>query len=61
MYLVLEEVQENLSIMWIVWDLIICSFFRPNWWFCAFPYSLLIFIYDELRKLILRRYPGGKY
>nr|BEI31664.1 sodium potassium pump alpha [Epinephelus malabaricus] len=32
---------------------------RPNWWFCAFPYSLLIFIYDEIRKLILRRSPGG--
>ncbi|KAM4644546.1 LOW QUALITY PROTEIN: sodium/potassium-transporting ATPase subunit alpha-2-like [Amazona ochrocephala] len=30
-----------------------------SWWFCAFPYSLLIFAYDEVRKLILRRYPGG--
>uniref|UniRef100_A0A7N9ATB6 Sodium/potassium-transporting ATPase subunit alpha n=1 Tax=Mastacembelus armatus TaxID=205130 RepID=A0A7N9ATB6_9TELE len=30
------------------------------WWFCAIPYSLLIFIYDEVRKLILRRCPGGK-
>ncbi|KAF0046690.1 hypothetical protein F2P81_000323 [Scophthalmus maximus] len=29
------------------------------WWFCAFPYSLLIFIYDEVRKFILRRSPGG--
>uniref|UniRef100_A0A671P5M5 Sodium/potassium-transporting ATPase subunit alpha n=1 Tax=Sinocyclocheilus anshuiensis TaxID=1608454 RepID=A0A671P5M5_9TELE len=29
------------------------------WWFCAFPYSLLIFVYDEIRKLILRRNPGG--
>ncbi|XP_032898540.1 sodium/potassium-transporting ATPase subunit alpha-2 [Amblyraja radiata] len=29
------------------------------WWFCAFPYSLLIFIYDEVRKFILRRHPGG--
>lgn len=35
-------------------------FSRPNWWFCAFPYSLLIFIYDEIRKLILRRSPGGE-
>uniref|UniRef100_A0A3P9PVR1 Sodium/potassium-transporting ATPase subunit alpha n=1 Tax=Poecilia reticulata TaxID=8081 RepID=A0A3P9PVR1_POERE len=33
---------------------------KPNWWFCAFPYSLLIFIYDEIRKLILRRSPGGE-
>ncbi|XP_060761991.1 sodium/potassium-transporting ATPase subunit alpha-2 isoform X2 [Neoarius graeffei] len=29
------------------------------WWFCALPYSLLIFIYDEVRKFILRRRPGG--
>ncbi|XP_013868506.1 sodium/potassium-transporting ATPase subunit alpha-2 [Austrofundulus limnaeus] len=29
------------------------------WWFCALPYSLLIFVYDEVRKLILRRRPGG--
>ncbi|XP_066111263.1 sodium/potassium-transporting ATPase subunit alpha-4 [Saccopteryx bilineata] len=29
------------------------------WWLCATPYSLLIFIYDEMRKLTIRRYPGG--
>ena len=34
---------------------------RPTWWFCAFPYSLLIFVYDEVRKLIIRRRPGGEY
>ncbi|KAE8588561.1 hypothetical protein XENTR_v10022613 [Xenopus tropicalis] len=32
---------------------------KVTWWFCAFPYSLLIFLYDEVRKLILRRDPGG--
>ncbi|KAG7319697.1 hypothetical protein KOW79_016840 [Hemibagrus wyckioides] len=32
---------------------------KVYWWFCALPYSLLIFIYDEIRKLILRRQPGG--
>ncbi|KAJ1112320.1 hypothetical protein NDU88_000588 [Pleurodeles waltl] len=32
---------------------------RPAWWFCAFPYSLLIFVYDEIRKLLIRRYHGG--
>ncbi|XP_039368516.1 sodium/potassium-transporting ATPase subunit alpha-3 isoform X2 [Mauremys reevesii] len=32
---------------------------KPSWWFCAFPYSFLIFVYDEIRKLILRRNPGG--
>uniref|UniRef100_A0A3B3DJ94 Sodium/potassium-transporting ATPase subunit alpha n=1 Tax=Oryzias melastigma TaxID=30732 RepID=A0A3B3DJ94_ORYME len=33
---------------------------KPTWWFCAFPYSLLIFLYDEARRYILRRNPGGK-
>lgn len=32
---------------------------KPTWWFCAFPYSFLIFIYDEIRKLLIRRNPGG--
>ncbi|CAO2638421.1 Sodium/potassium-transporting ATPase subunit alpha-4 [Lemmus lemmus] len=32
---------------------------KINWWFCALPYSVLIFIYDEIRKLIIRRRPGG--
>ena len=32
---------------------------RINWWFTALPYSILIFIYDETRKLILRKSPGG--
>ncbi|XP_020903916.1 sodium/potassium-transporting ATPase subunit alpha-B isoform X1 [Exaiptasia diaphana] len=29
-----------------------------NWWFPAFPFSLVIWIYDEVRRYILRRYPG---
>nr|XP_040143203.1 sodium/potassium-transporting ATPase subunit alpha-4 isoform X3 [Ictidomys tridecemlineatus] len=29
------------------------------WWFCALPYSILIFAYDEIRKLIIRQQPGG--
>ncbi|XP_030634863.1 sodium/potassium-transporting ATPase subunit alpha-1-like [Chanos chanos] len=32
---------------------------KPWWWLCALPYSLLIFVYDEVRRYILRRYPGG--
>ncbi|CAB1327022.1 unnamed protein product, partial [Coregonus sp. 'balchen'] len=32
---------------------------KPFWWVCAFPYTLLIFIYDEVRKYIMRRNPGG--
>jgi len=30
-----------------------------NWWLPALPFSLLIFCYDETRKFILRRNPGG--
>lgn len=37
----------------------IISFFRWSWWFPAFPFSIAIFIYDESRKYILRRNPGG--
>jgi len=32
---------------------------RIWWWFPAMPFSLLIWVYDELRRLILRKYPGG--
>jgi len=32
---------------------------KLNWWFPAFPFSLLIFVFDEIRKLLLRQYPGG--
>ncbi|XP_051003878.1 sodium/potassium-transporting ATPase subunit alpha-4 [Acomys russatus] len=32
---------------------------KVKWWLCALPYSALIFIYDEIRKLIIRRRPGG--
>jgi len=30
-----------------------------NWWLPALPFSLSIFIYDEVRKFLLRRNPGG--
>uniref|UniRef100_A0A5F8HKP7 Sodium/potassium-transporting ATPase subunit alpha n=1 Tax=Monodelphis domestica TaxID=13616 RepID=A0A5F8HKP7_MONDO len=29
------------------------------WWVCAIPYSALIFLYDEIRKGIIRKHPGG--
>lgn len=32
---------------------------RATWWFPAMPFSLAIFVYDESRKFILRRNPGG--
>ena len=32
---------------------------KINWWFPAIPFSLLIFIFDEIRKWILRNNPGG--
>jgi len=30
-----------------------------NWWLPAIPFSILIFCYDETRKFLLRRSPGG--
>ncbi|KAI9562820.1 alpha subunit of putative +/K+ ATPase [Daphnia sinensis] len=32
---------------------------KINWWGPALPFALLIFVYDEIRKLILRNNPGG--
>ncbi|XP_072049011.1 sodium/potassium-transporting ATPase subunit alpha-2-like [Amphiura filiformis] len=32
---------------------------RIGWWFTAIPFSILIFVYDETRRFILRRRPGG--
>jgi sodium/potassium-transporting ATPase subunit alpha len=32
---------------------------RPGWWFTALPFSILIFVYDETRRFLLRRNPGG--
>ncbi|XP_046450818.1 sodium/potassium-transporting ATPase subunit alpha-B-like [Daphnia pulex] len=32
---------------------------KLNWWVPAMPFSVLIFVYDEIRKLILRHHPGG--
>ena len=34
-------------------------FFRFRWWLPAIPFSIAIFIYDEVRKWIIRRNPGG--
>merc|ERR1712088_1246073 len=32
---------------------------KINWWLPAMPFSLLIWCYDETRKFLLRRNPGG--
>jgi sodium/potassium-transporting ATPase subunit alpha len=32
---------------------------KINWWIPGLPFSILIFIYDEIRRFILRRNPGG--
>ncbi|XP_051787858.1 potassium-transporting ATPase alpha chain 2-like [Erpetoichthys calabaricus] len=31
---------------------------RVQYWFVASPYAILIWVYDEMRKLGIRRYPG---
>nr|CAB3224447.1 sodium/potassium-transporting ATPase subunit alpha-3-like [Phallusia mammillata] len=30
-----------------------------EWWLVPMPFSLIIWIYDETRKYLIRRYPGG--
>ncbi|KAG9482444.1 hypothetical protein GDO78_011241 [Eleutherodactylus coqui] len=32
---------------------------RAQYWFVAAPYAILIFVYDEIRKLFIRKYPGS--
>ncbi|KAM9604690.1 potassium-transporting ATPase alpha chain 2 [Trichechus inunguis] len=32
---------------------------RAQYWFVAVPYAILIWVYDEMRKLFIRLYPGG--
>uniref|UniRef100_A0A915KCK9 Cation-transporting P-type ATPase C-terminal domain-containing protein n=1 Tax=Romanomermis culicivorax TaxID=13658 RepID=A0A915KCK9_ROMCU len=32
---------------------------RFHWWFPALPFSILIFVFDECRRYVLRRNPGG--
>lgn len=65
-YVLLNVLRSVLGVFWsgVISDLLFLFCFsfllRPSWWFCAFPYSLLIFIYDEIRKLIIRRSPGGE-
>ena len=29
------------------------------WWFIPMPFSLFIFLYDEIRKMLIRKNPGG--
>ena len=33
---------------------------RVEWWCTALSFSLLILVYDEIRKWIIRRNPGGE-
>ncbi|XP_067826827.1 potassium-transporting ATPase alpha chain 2-like [Heptranchias perlo] len=32
---------------------------RVEYWFVAMPFAILIFVYDEIRKLFIRRHPGS--
>jgi len=32
---------------------------NASWWFCGVPFSLLIWVYDEIRRYFIRKYPGG--
>ena len=32
---------------------------RAQYWFVAVPHAILIWVYDEMRKLFIRLYPGS--
>lgn len=32
-----------------------------NWWLPAIPFSILILVYDEIRKFVIRQYPPGSW
>ncbi|CAF0938261.1 unnamed protein product [Adineta steineri] len=32
---------------------------QPIWWLCPVPFALMIFGYDEIRKLFIRKHPDG--
>ncbi|XP_007517265.2 potassium-transporting ATPase alpha chain 2 [Erinaceus europaeus] len=32
---------------------------RPQYWFVAIPHAILIWVYDEVRKMFIRLYPGS--
>ena len=32
---------------------------RPVWWMTSMVFSILLFIYDELRKLLMRKFPNS--
>ncbi|XP_043532739.1 potassium-transporting ATPase alpha chain 2-like isoform X6 [Chiloscyllium plagiosum] len=34
------------------------TFLRFQYWFVAVPFAILIFVYDEIRKFFIRKYPG---
>ncbi|ETE62182.1 Potassium-transporting ATPase alpha chain 2, partial [Ophiophagus hannah] len=35
------------------------EFHTSSYWFISVPYAILIWVYDEMRKLFIRRYPGS--
>ena len=34
---------------------------RVEWWLVAIGFSVMIFCYDEARKFVIRKCPGGKH
>uniref|UniRef100_A0A8C4SXD5 Cation-transporting P-type ATPase C-terminal domain-containing protein n=1 Tax=Erpetoichthys calabaricus TaxID=27687 RepID=A0A8C4SXD5_ERPCA len=44
----------------LCWNPPFCLLYRVQYWFVSAPYVILIFAYDELRKLIIRNFPGCK-
>ena len=48
-----------LSYLYSVHNCYLYECIRVEWWLVAIGFSVLIFCYDEARKFIIRKCPGG--
>lgn len=39
--------------------MLLSEYIRAEWWLVAIGFSVMIFVYDEARKFIIRKCPGG--
>jgi len=45
--------------MYHITVLVIALVCRWTWWLVPLPFTVAIFVYDEIRKYLLRKHPGG--
>ena len=60
MKILLTNITNNYNVFFIYYfKIVVLNLDRWQWWLAPMPFSAAIFIYDETRKYLLRRYPGG--